>query len=1116
MSTARFLGRGLALASVTILVSAAQGQTTWYVDGANACPGTGTQGNPFCGIQTGINAAVNGDTVIVFDGTYTGPGNRNLNFGGRLITLQSVSGSGACIIDCQGAGRGFIFVSGETADAVVDGFTVRNGSSGFTGAGMNISNNSNPTITNCTFTANAAPFGAGMYNSGSSPTVINCTFSGNASGALGGGMINTVSSNATVTNCAFSGNTADLGGGMLNDNSSSPTVTNCTFRGNAAVDGGGILNNHSSNPTVANSILWDNTPNQIVDMASFTTVTYSDVQNGWPGVGNIVAGPMFVDPLGPDGIPGTEDDDLHLLAGSPCIDDADNTAVPPDTFDLDGDGDTTEQIPLDLDGNPRFADDPSTSDCQQAPGTCGVPPIVDMGAHESQDCNQNGVLDVDDIANGTSEDCDGNGVPDECQEDCNANGVLDSCDIAVGTSEDCNTNGVPDECDVATGTSEDCNVNGVPDECDPDCNQNGVADDCDITGGASEDCDTNGVPDECDVDCNGNGVPDACEASVVFHVDDDAPNDPAPGDPSVSDPNEDGSPDHPYDAIQEAIGFSPCVGSATVIAHPGTYNELINFNGKTITLRSSDGAGVTTIDGGGVGSVVTCASGEGPGTVLEGFTITGGSHYRGGGMNNDGGSSPTVTNCTFRGNTATIGSGMYNNDNSSPTVTNCTFSGNTSSLLAGGMRNDNSSSPTVTNCTFCGNSAVNGGGILNNHNSNPVVANSILWDNTPNQIVDMASVTTVTYSDVQNGWPGAGNVNADPLFVDAAGVDGLSGTEDDDLHLSWASPAIDAGDNAAVTVATDLDGNDRIMDGDSDLIAIVDMGVYEQLPGCASASDCGDTDGGGVTDNVCTWWECNANACNGVVKAEPSDMGGEFGACEADGFCNVHDRNHALNCFSGTNACETVNIDAGGAFGVCPPDGFCNIHDANHALTCFGGMNPCSCPGGPTPEYRPVVVDYAGLTLAPSRRTARPGETVEVRVFINEPLTALQSYQLHVGTSGGRRGRLDLIDIAIEDRKDFAFDASPDVFDAYNVANSQMLAGLDAGSMAMTERAYLATFTYRVSPNAVGTFVVDVLHDEPNQDQTFLVGVEQTDKIEIALTQAAVITVINGDLRSTR
>jgi len=109
--------------------------------------------------------------------------------------------------------------------------------------------------------------------------------------------------------------------------------------------------------------------------------------------------------------------------------------------------------------------------------------------------------------------------------DCNDNGVPDECDIADGTSEDCNANGVPDECDIADGTSEDTNGNGIPDECEStDCNNNGVPDDEDIAQGTSQDCDGNGVPDECQADSDGDGVIDPCDG---------CPSDPdktAPGD----------------------------------------------------------------------------------------------------------------------------------------------------------------------------------------------------------------------------------------------------------------------------------------------------------------------------------------------------------------------------------------------------------------------------------------------------------------------------------------------------------------------------------------------------------------------------------------------------------
>jgi hypothetical protein len=152
-------------------------------------------------------------------------------------------------------------------------------------------------------------------------------------------------------------------------------------------------------PTVTSCIVWDNGQNQIVDLeGSSTTVSFSDVGGGWPGTGNIDSDPRCVDP---------DNGDLRLSAGSPCIDAGDNTAVP-------------EGITIDLDGNPRFVDDPDTVDAGY-----GDPPIVDMGAYEFQgppcpwDLSGNGNVDVVDLlmvigswgpCAGCPADFDGDGV----------------------------------------------------------------------------------------------------------------------------------------------------------------------------------------------------------------------------------------------------------------------------------------------------------------------------------------------------------------------------------------------------------------------------------------------------------------------------------------------------------------------------------------------------------------------------------------------------------------------------------------------------------------------------------------------------------------------------------
>ena len=199
--------------------------------------------------------------------------------------------------------------------------------------------------------------------------------------------------------------------------------------------------------------------------------------------------------------------------------------------------------------------------------------------------------------------------------------------------------------------------------------------------------------------------------AVQFFV--DADNCPGPGSGTQADP---------FCSIQTAIGNA--ASTTDIVVEPGTYYESIDFLGKTINLRSSGGPEVTIIDAAGLGpvSVVTCNRGEGAGTVLDGFTITGGTAPFGGGMFNDG-SSPTVIDCDFVGNTSINGGGMYNGNGSNPTVTDCVFSGNFADEFGGGMHNDSGSNPTVSNCVFRDNSADSLGGGMANISSSPTVTN---------------------------------------------------------------------------------------------------------------------------------------------------------------------------------------------------------------------------------------------------------------------------------------------------------------------------------------------------------------------------------------------------------
>ena len=198
--------------------------------------------------------------------------------------------------------------------------------------------------------------------------------------------------------------------------------------------------------------------------------------------------------------------------------------------------------------------------------------------------------------------------------------------------------------------------------------------------------------------------------------------------------------------------------------------------------------------------------------TLESCTFSENTASKGGGMYTGINSSPGLINCTFSGNSATMGGGMFNTAFSSGTVTNCIFSENSASL-GGGINNDHASQ-TLTNCTFSGNSAVLGGGMYNESSSSPTVTNNILWGDSPSEIYNASSSSpSVAYSDIQGGFTGTGNIDADPKFVDAA---------NEDYHLQQGSPCIDTGTPSGAP-ATDLEGNPRPQG------AGYDMGAYEFL-----------------------------------------------------------------------------------------------------------------------------------------------------------------------------------------------------------------------------------------------------------------------------------------------
>jgi predicted outer membrane repeat protein len=255
------------------------------------------------------------------------------------------------------------------------------------------------------------------------------------------------------------------------------------------------------------------------------------------------------------------------------------------------------------------------------------------------------------------------------------------------------------------------------------------------------------------------------------------------------------------------------------------------------------------------------------GTILDGFTITAGNanaaspRDKGGAIFNSnssptlrqctflnnqatyGGSianldfsSPSLINCSFQGNNATYGGALYNFNSSSPALTNCSFQGNNAASWGGALYNLNSSSPALTNCSFQGNRAYLGGAILNQTSSSPTLTNCILWNNdqfatappAAGDSVDNYS-STPTYSHclvehINLSGAGTGNFDGtnpanDPRFV-LEGDPLTAPTTGGDLRLRSGSPAINAGDDAANLITTDIAGNPRKS-------GTIDLGAYE-------------------------------------------------------------------------------------------------------------------------------------------------------------------------------------------------------------------------------------------------------------------------------------------------
>ncbi|KPK72150.1 MAG: hypothetical protein AMJ79_15935, partial [Phycisphaerae bacterium SM23_30] len=751
-------------------------------------------------IQAAIDDANDYDRIIVADGVYQGHGNRDIDFKGKSITVRSENGPEVCIIDCEGdesdPHRGFRFHRGENNYATLDGFTITNGwgpgeslnDDVISAGGAIFCEGSSPTITNCIIIGNSGHYFAGgiLCTSNSSPTISNCIISHNTSYLWGGGIYIRHDCNPNIINCMIINNRAVYGGGVGCTNRSKPRIINCTICNNVGYfGGGGFCSAIESNPQINNSILWGNTSrigNEISlvewgkDQKTSFSISYSDIRGGkeavdvdyncklnW-GVGNIDTYPHFA-----------FDNDYHIRGGSPCIDAGDNLAVP-------------AGVARDIEGIGRFYDDP----CMVDTGISGVlgKAVVDMGAYEyvpekrmavfpirleffaDQDGPkpQDQTLSIDSAGAGSlqwliSENCSwlkvtpmkgrSNGEPVIATLKVDTSGLIHGdYNSELKISDPCAINS-PQTVQVKLYigkklyvTSPYLTIQAAIDAADE--GDTIIVADGTYTGDGNRDITFRGKaitvrsengPGNCIVDCEGSEG-DRHNGFLFKNFEDN----------------------------------NSLLSGFTIINGYAYFSGGI-YCGKYSSMEISNCIirGNTSIEGGGIyiyisnPTIINCTI---EGNETGNFNVA--NYFLGGGIRCIY-SNPIIINSNIiRNKSQDYGGGLYCSQ-SELTIINCIICDNTAAV-GGGMYVRCWSKPKVINCTFSGNSAVNGkilafDSLWQHCPSNIIVTNGILWDGDDEIWNNDNSKIMITYSDVQGGWPGEGNINIDPNFVDEAGGD---------------------------------------------------------------------------------------------------------------------------------------------------------------------------------------------------------------------------------------------------------------------------------------------------------------------------------------------------------